>query len=258
MSRHVSREPVFVVVIAAYNEAATIVGVVTRCLAHVGAVIVVDDGSTDGTADALTGLPIVVLRHARNRGKAASLRLGLGHAIRNGADAAITLDGDGQHEPEDIPRLIAAYVQHSGCLVVGARLHEKENMPRARYWANRFANVCVTWAAGQVYADTQSGFRIYPAAFLHAVLTRSESTRFVFETEMLIEAAHMNVQCITVSIAAIYSEKVRASHFRPVLDVLLIGRMLTWQAILRASFLRGVRGHLRRHKATTQSQTASL
>lgn len=242
----------------AYNEAATVLAVLDDLYPRVDRVIVVDDGSTDGTADALADLPVTVLRHARNRGKAASLRLGLGHAIRNGADAAITLDGDGQHEPEDIPRLVAAYLQHPGCIVVGARLHEKEKMPRARYLANRFANFCVTRAAGRVYPDTQSGFRIYPAVFLRAVLARNDSTRFVFETEMLVDAAHMNVECVAVSIAAIYDEKARASHFRPVLDVMLIGRMLTWKVIRGVSFLRGSRIHLRRHKPATQSQTASL
>ena len=93
----------YAIVIPAYNEARTIRDVAGRALVQASLVIVVDDGSTDGTVAALEGMPIVVLRNDGNRGKAASLRNGADEAIKRGAGAIITLDGDGQHAPEDVP-----------------------------------------------------------------------------------------------------------------------------------------------------------
>ena len=228
------RVPALAIVIPAYNEGATIRGVVVRCLEHVTTVIVVDDGSTDETHAALRDLPITLLSHPTNRGKSASLRWGLAQALRTGADAVITLDGDGQHLPEDLPKLIEAYMRDAGCIVIGARLHEKKQIPRARYLANRFANFWVTQAAGRAYPDTQSGFRIYPSLFLRMILAANASTRFVFETETLIDAARMGFRSVAVPIAAIYAAGARPSHFRPVLDVLLITRMVAWK-ILRGA-----------------------
>ncbi len=106
-----------------------------------------DDGSSDGTAAELEGLPVFVLRHPANRGKAASLRSGADEAIRRGATAIITLDGDGQHSPEDIPLLADTWAAKPGAMVIGSRLHARAAIPPARYWANRFANFWIGWAA---------------------------------------------------------------------------------------------------------------
>ena len=113
------------VVIPAYNESATIRGVVERALMHVPHVIVVDDGSTDDTAHALAGLPITVLRHEQNMGKAASLWTGCQYAISQGACGLITLDGDGQHAPEDIPTLLSTAYAYPDHLIIGARRREQ-------------------------------------------------------------------------------------------------------------------------------------
>ena len=250
-------QPTFALVIPAYNEAATIRDVVIRALAHVEPVIVVDDGSTDGTADVLADLPVTVLRNPRNQGKAASLRLGLARALRNGASAVITLDGDGQHEPEDIPRLVSASLKNPGCIVVGTRLHEKDNIPRARYLANRFANFCVMLAAGRWYPDSQSGFRIYPASVLRALeLEGNHSARFVFDTEILVDATYMGVASVAVPIAAIYGPQTRLSYFRPVRDLLLIGRMLTWKLLSRRLSLRRLLSPARRQNRARESEPA--
>ena len=225
----------FSVVIPAYNEAATLRGVALAALEHARSVIVVDDGSTDGTAAAIADLPVSVLRNDCNLGKAASLRRGLAQAVRDGASAVITLDADGQHDPRDIPRLIALHLQHPARIVVGARLHDKHKIPRARYLANRLANLAVGWAAGYSCPDTQSGFRLYPAAVLRSIdLERNESRRFVFDSEVLIDAARMGITTVEVPIAAIYKSDARPSHFRPVRDVVLITLMLAHKIFARA------------------------
>jgi len=229
------------VVIPAYNESRTIRDVAERALGQAPVVIIVDDGSTDGTAAALEGLPVVLLRHQVNRGKAASLYAGAGEAIRRGAGFIVTLDGDGQHRAEDIPLLAQANAVAPGRIVIGSRLHMREAIPPARYWANRLANFWISWAAGYAIADTQSGFRVYPAAlFAKAKVGHDEAHSFVFESEILIEAARLGVQAVCVPISVIYSSRARPSHFRPVVDIARIVRMVAWRLLARGLYLQGL------------------
>jgi glycosyltransferase involved in cell wall biosynthesis len=220
------------VVIPAYNEASTIRDVALRAAAQVPLVIVVDDGSSDGTAAALGGVPVAVLRNSANLGKAASLRRGAEEAIRRGAELIITLDGDGQHAPEDIPALLEAYRAAPGHVIVGARLHQRHLIPASRYWANRFANFWIALASGHPIADSQSGFRIYPARiFSEARVGYDRAHSFVFESEVLIEAARLAAPAVCIPVGVTYSDRARASHFRPVLDIARIVRMVAWRIV---------------------------
>ena len=234
------------VVIPAYNEAATIRDVAARALAQLPLVIIVDDGSTDDTAAALEGLQVILLRNESNRGKACSLRRGADEAVRRGAAAIITLDGDGQHCPEDIPPLLTAWRAEPRRIVIGSRLHAREAIPTARYRANRFANFWISWAAGQAIADTQSGFRVYPASlFARAKAGYGTAASFVFESEILIEAGQAGMEIACVPINAVYNARARASHFRPVVDIARIVRMVAWHLLVRGLYLRGLARSLR-------------
>ena len=145
----------------------------------------------------------------------------------------MTLDGDGQHLPEDIPRLLDAHARHRNAIVIGARLHDRHRIPLDRYLANRAANFFIGWAAGQAVADSQSGFRVYPAALLRALSACCErAAGFVFESEILIEAARSGTEIVAVPVAAIYEPRGRRSHFRPVLDIARIGRMIAWKLVV--------------------------
>jgi glycosyltransferase involved in cell wall biosynthesis len=229
----------FCVVIPAYNEAATIRDLAERALRHCPRVIVVDDGSTDGTSRELDGLPVRRLRNAHNLGKAASLWRGAQAALEQGAETVVTLDGDGQHAPEDIPRLIAAAQQNPGSIVIGARLADRHAIPKLRYFANRAAVFALSWACGQRLDDSQSGFRVYPAGLLRKlVIPHDRPHSFVFESQVLIEAARLGHRCVMVPIAAIYRPGARASHFRHI-DTLRIARMVAWKLLLRGFNLRG-------------------
>ena len=227
------------VVIPAHNEARTIRAVAAGALQQMSVVIVVDDASTDGTADVLQGLPVIVLRNEQNRGKAASLLRGAHEAIERGASAIVTLDGDGQHSPEDIPSLLKAYRAMPGSIVIGARLHHRARMPPSRYWANRFANFWIRLASGYSIADTQSGFRVYPVRLLQtAKVGSSRAHSFVFESEILIEAARHGVFATCVPIGVVYSARARASYFRPVVDIARITRMVAWRLLSEGTLLR--------------------
>lgn len=237
----------FAVLIPAYNEAATIRAVAERCLRQVDKLIIVDDGSADGTADALAGLPVTVLRHPHNQGKAASLWDGFRHALELDVDGVITLDGDGQHAPEEIPKLIEAATRHPNHLIIGSRLWDKAAFPPARYRANRFANFWIGWASGQPLEDSQSGFRVYPAPLLQQLLARGHhAAGFVFESEVIIDAARLGHDCLPVRISAIYRDNARASHFHPARDIARIVLMVAWKLLARGLYPAGLVRSLRR------------
>ena len=184
------------VVIPAFNEAATIAGVVEKSCKQVGRVIVVDDASTDGTSQALSGLPVDLEYHAQNKGKAAALWTGIQRALEGGASAVITLDGDGQHNPADIAALLAAHNAYPDEIVIAARHWGRENAPVMRRVANRVADFWISWAAGNRIYDSQSGFRLYPISLLRKLSIPAHCGRnFVFESEALIEAAWLGFGC---------------------------------------------------------------
>ena len=229
------------VVIPAYNEAATITDVVNRVFRYLEWVIVVDDGSSDGTQEQLWGVPVTLLHHPHNQGKAASLWHGIHCALGQGACAIITLDADGQHGPEDIPGLLAAHRRHPDKLIIAARLGQRAQVPRLRRFANRMADFWISWAAGYPIQDSQSGFRLYPVALLKAVNTAHDRQHgFVFESELLIEAARLGYYPLMVAIDAVYYQNGRPSYYRPLLDTLRIIRMVAWKLISRGLYPKGL------------------
>lgn len=235
------------IVIPALNEQATIRNIAERALRQSDWVIVMDDGSQDGTAQMLDGLPVTLVSNPRTLGKAASLWRGMAIALAEDADAVVTLDGDGQHEPEDIPRLLATWSARPDAIVIGARQWQHVEVPKMRYYANRFANFWVAWAAGYSIPDSQSGFRLYPAAVLRRVrVAHGAGARFCFESEVLIEAGRIGVRSVPVPIAAIYPPQARPSHFRPVADIARIVRMVAWKLLARGLYLSGLVRSLRR------------
>jgi len=234
-----------VVVIPAYQEAATLRGVVARTLVHCRDVVVVDDGSTDGTARTVADLPITLLTHARNEGKAQSLWDGFEAALGHGADVIFTLDADGQHTPDDIPRLGAVAQRHQHSIVLGARLRQRSAAPLLRRAANALADFGVSWAGGQAVIDSQSGQRAYPAALLRALidegaLAHGPRAGFTLESALLVAAARRGWRIIAVPIDSVYARDARPSHFRPLLDTVRISGMLLRHLAANGLALRGL------------------
>lgn len=230
-----------VCVIPAYNEERTVAGVVNDAIQFADRVIVVDDGSTDATVQALDGLDVHVVRHEENAGKGAALATGMREALECGAQLVVTLDADGQHRPTDIPLLLAAACTHPECIVVAARLRGRDNAPRLRLFANRFADFWISWAAGHRIIDSQSGFRLYPAAAVRAVLSRTGVRHgFVFESEALIEAAWRGFFSAHVPIESLYLPGARPSHYRAVRDTSHIVRMVASRLLARGMYPAGL------------------
>lgn len=219
--------PRTIAIIPAFNEAATIYDLAQRVLMRVSELIVVDDASVDGTGSRLTELPVRVIRHPENRGKAASLWTGMQAALRGGATAIVTLDGDGQHAPEDIPCLLEAHRGRPDHIIIGARLKNRKESPAIRRFANRFADFWISWAAGLRIRDSQSGLRLYPAELLTQIdLPHDKAHGFVFESEVLIEAVRLGYGCHAIPIKSCYPKQARKSHFRPLSDISAIVRMV--------------------------------
>ena len=240
-----------IAVIPAYNEAATLREVASSVLAYITEVIIIDDGSSDGSAATVSDLPLQVIRHEKNLGKSHSLADGFRAALAQGADAVVSLDADGQHRPQDLPRLLEESARNPQSIVIGSRLHDKARIPTARYLANRFANFWIAWAAGYPLEDSQSGFRIYPASLLTDLPEHMQSLQgFVFESEILIHAGARGIYSRAVPIPAIYSAARRQSYFRPVRDIALIARMVARRLLARGMHLRGLVASLNRLKTS--------
>jgi len=223
MSDHVTIIPVF-------NEAATIGGLVERAALH-GPVIVVDDGSWDGSDETAAAAGAVILRTGGRLGKGAALRLGFAGALARTAERVVTLDGDGQHDPDDIPRLLAASEPKPDALVIGGRLSGGGSlMEPARLHALRVAGFFIDWLTGQHVADTQSGFRVYPRELLERVSPRGGG--FVFETEVLVRAAAAGYAIREVSLSSLPPAS-RPSRFRPFRDGVALTGYLVVQGLRR-------------------------
>lgn len=214
------------VIIPTYNNSRTVRRVVADVLTVAPNVIVVDDGSTDGTAGILSQLDVTVVSHGRNRGKGAALVTGFRQALAEGYDYAVTIDSDGQHFATDIPRLVEAMREHPGSLIVGCRNLDEDGMPAGNTFANRFSNFWFKVQTGISLADTQTGLRMYPLHRLPCL--RLLTSRYEAELALLVMMAWRGVEITQVAVSVSYDpEGGRVSHFRPVYDFARISLLNT-------------------------------
>jgi len=217
------------IVIPIFNEATSVGAVVAKASRH-GPVLVVDDGSTDGSEAAARSAGAEVLRHGRRRGKGVALRTGVEMAIARGAAEILTLDGDGQHDPDEIPLLLEDARRNPRVIVIGGRLHPSGVIPPGRMNALRVAGFFINWLTGTQVRDTQSGFRLYPAELFRRVTLRRGG--FVLESEILLAARQAGYDIREVSVTAIHHAG-RRSRFHPVQDGCAIGLFLARHALGR-------------------------
>ncbi len=221
------------VLIPTYNNAGTLQQVLDSVLEVTSNVIIIDDGSTDQTADILKGYEdnIEIITHDKNRGKGRALRNGFKHALTLGYDFAISIDSDGQHFASDLPRFIDEIETNPSSLVIGARNMSQENVPGKSSFGNKFSNFWYWVETGIKLDDTQSGYRLYPIKALSD--TKFFTNKFEFEVEVIVKAAWrgLNVKNIPIKIHYEPGDK-RISHFRPFKDFTRISFLNTWLVTL--------------------------
>jgi hypothetical protein len=217
------------IVVPVFNEAETVGDVVAGARAY-GPVLVVDDGSRDGSADVAARAGADVIRHAHRRGKGAAICTGIAAARERSASAVVTLDGDGQHSPADLALVLDAARARRRTIVIGGRLDDPDALPPERLNAIRVAGFFMNWACGLKLYDTQSGFRVYPIELFDDIQVRHGG--FVFETEVLVAGAARGWCVHEVPVSALARARQR-SRFRPINDGVAIGRYLAGRVLAR-------------------------
>jgi glycosyltransferase involved in cell wall biosynthesis len=196
-------------IIPAYNEGARVAPVV-KDAARFLPVLVVDDGSTDDTAEQAKAAGAELLRQSPNQGKGAALRAAFRHALVEGYEAVVTLDADGQHDPAELPKFLELFAQKRPDLIIGQR--RLRHMPPVRRLANYLGRKSFSWAIGQPIPDNQSGYRLISRRLLEE-LEGGEEAGFEFEMEMIVICVRRGYALDWVPIRTIYAGE--SSHINP-------------------------------------------
>lgn len=203
-------------VIPAYHEEKHIGEVVRRTLKQLANVVVVDDGSTDATAERARDAGGEVIVHEQNRGKGESIKSGFRYWLERGIAYVVVLDADGQHLPEEIVLFLGAAESSGAKLLIGTRMNNVRDMPLVRRAVNRYMSRKISRACRQEIPDTQCGFRMVHRDIIPSIL--GGTGRFDYETEMLIVASRAGCTIASVPISTVYSDEVSSIH--PVRDTI--------------------------------------
>lgn len=215
-------------IIPVFNEADTVGDVVAGVKPLVAEVIVVDDGSNDGSGDRATQAGAVCLRLDRNRGKGSALRHALANIAHRDFTHVLFLDGDGQHRPEDIPLLVEQARTTGADLVIGVRAFDKARMPASRHFSNTVGSGLASRLVGQPIQDSQSGFRLARLDRLRGIRLRSR--RYEFEMEVLIKVCANGGRVAHAPVALVYDGGRARSKMHPIRDTV---RICLWSLAFR-------------------------
>lgn len=220
------------VIIPTYNNQKTVGGVIQEVLDYSNDVIIVVDGATDDTLAIANSFSdrATILEYQPNKGKGIALQTGFQEATRKGFKYAITIDSDGQHFPEDLPKFLDEIEEWPGSMILGARNLNAENMPGKNSFANKFSNFWFWAETGKKMPDTQTGFRLYPLERLGT--RRFITSRFEFEVEVIVKLAWRGVPFRSIPIQVKYDPNERVSHFRPGPDFTRISFVNAYLVIL--------------------------
>jgi glycosyltransferase involved in cell wall biosynthesis len=223
--------------IPVYNEAPHLERVVRGCLNYLDAAFVVDDGSTDGSGEIARKAGAVVLRHRENHGKGAALKTGFARVLKEETwDGVVVLDGDGQHDWDEIPAFISCLEKGGYDIVAGNRMRDRRSMPFRRKATNYLSSRIMSFLTGQRIEDSQCGFRLLKTDLLKRLVLKTG--KFDTESELLLEAARRGFRIGSVPVPTIYGPE--KSYVRPVRDTVRFLRVAA-KYFFRA---RGRRGHV--------------
>ncbi|HGE71214.1 TPA: glycosyltransferase family 2 protein [Candidatus Poribacteria bacterium] len=216
------------IIIPGYNESRSIGKVVANARKIIDDIVVIDDGSKDNTAQIAQDAGAYVIKHEVNKGKGAALRTGFQYAIDHSYDAVITMDSDGQHDPDDIPNFLYSLDKIGSGIIIGTRMGDISTMPLIRRCTNKLTSFTASMIAHQKIEDSQSGFRLITTDVLKTV--KLETAGFETESEILIKASKAGFRIISVPIKTIYGEE--KSKIKPMRDTYkflrLLFRSLRW------------------------------
>ena len=218
----------FAVAIPALDAADSIARVVRRTLAMGAEVVVIDDGSQDGTGDVARACGVTVLTHAVNLGKGRALKTAFDHLFARGYDAVVTIDADGQHPPEEMPRLLQPW-REGADLVLGTRDHLYAAMGRVRRASNGTSSWLISHVAGAELPDCQTGYRLYARRLIETI--GFPEPRFEAESAVLVRAVRAGFRVVGVPVRLDKADGRATSHYRPIVDSLRIAG-----AVARARF----------------------
>ncbi|MDZ7263170.1 MAG: glycosyltransferase family 2 protein [candidate division KSB1 bacterium] len=211
-------------IIPAYNVAATIAQVIAGVQRWIdpSRIVVIDDGSTDATAQIAKDAGVVVLQNSTNQGKGAALKLGFEYVCANSFEAVITLDGDSQHDPAEIPRFMECYSKTRADLILGDRTGDFSQMPLDRQFSNKMTSLIISLLTGTRVQDSQSGYRLIKTEILKRL--KLISHRYETESELLVKALRQGFQIAHVPIRTIYNAQ--PSHIHRLKDTLRFVRIV--------------------------------
>ncbi len=202
------------VIIPSYNEAKEIGKLIKEIIQHGLDVVVVDDGSTDNTPQIARESGATVLGNIKNQGKGASLTKGFNYALEHGYAAVITMDGDGQHLPEDLPYFIRLAKYSNSGIIIGNRMHKTKNMPTVRLLTNKVMSYLLSSIAKQKIPDTQCGFRLIKREILERV--NLSTYNYETESEILLKCSRLGQRIESVPIKTVY--RGQKSRINPLVD----------------------------------------
>ena len=213
-------------VIPCYNEEVAIGSVVLKSKRHVNTVLVVDDGSNDNTADIARDAGAIVISHEKNLGKSASVKTGFNYALENNFDYVVTLDGDGQHNPDEIPPLLDNILNNGHDISIGFRSGQNTEMPNWRRVGKRALDYITSYSNGGFVTDSQCGFRAFNKKAIKAITPRLNGEDFALESEQLIRAHELDLKVGNTNVSCKYNDlktstKNPASHGFSVLNYLI-------------------------------------
>ncbi len=195
-----------VALIVAYNEELYIANVIAKLKKYLQKMVVIDDGSTDKTAEIVRRQKVSLVRLAENQGKGKALLIGLKYVLNEYKDTRIVviLDGDGQHDPDDLTGLLKTFSDKRPDLLIGSRINWRPQMPILRMIWNVFISYIISEKINLRLPDTQSGFRLIDAAFLKKIISLLGQHRYNIETELIFVARNKGAKIATHPIKTVY------------------------------------------------------
>jgi glycosyltransferase involved in cell wall biosynthesis len=204
------------VIIPSYNESKTIGALVKKIKAQGLDVLVIDDGSIDNTSVIATQAGAELIRQDTNRGKGNALKEAFRFMLNKDYQAVITMDADGQHNPEDIPHFIEAAINSKAEMVIGNRMSSRQGMPLVRWLTNNFMSFLISIICRCNIRDSQCGFRLIKRRLLEKLHPISDN--YEIESEIIVQACRKGFQIKFIPVQTIYASQ--TSQINPVIDTI--------------------------------------